>query len=266
MPTKLFIPVMLAAIAVAGCGSTSSGSSTSGDTSTTATTSTTAERHPVLVEIDAPEDQATVHGHVVEVRGSVQPASARVRVDGLTARVTGDGTFHRRVRLNEIGENTVQVDGSAPGYSDSESASITVIRKRTAAEQAALRAKRARERELRRQRKLEAEAAFKASAQSIEYSQLIKDPDRFAGKRVKYTGPIFQAREEAGSNFLLMNTTCDEFDICDDLIYVTYDFHINSAEKDTITVYGVVKGGYEYDTTGGGTNFVPEIHAKYIEE
>jgi hypothetical protein len=33
-----------------------------------------------------------------------------------------------------------------------------------------------------------------------------------------------------------------------------------------LTVYGTVTGAEEYDTQGGGSNYVPKIKAKYVDE
>jgi hypothetical protein len=109
------------------------------------------------------------------------------------------------------------------------------------------------------------EAAFRDEATAIDYDQLIKNPYRYVGDKVVYTGQIFQIQEGFGG-FMLLSVTDEGFDFWTDEIYVTGFGHIESAEEDIITVYGIVKGAKEYDTQSGGTNYVPRIKAKYVDE
>jgi hypothetical protein len=62
----------------------------------------------VQLEVSAPGDAAVVRGEVVEVRGSVEPAGAAVRVYGQDARVTAGGTFTASVPL-QPGANVIDV-------------------------------------------------------------------------------------------------------------------------------------------------------------
>ena len=83
------------------------------------------------------------------------------------------------------------------------------------------------------------------------------------------SGEIFQIQEDGGDNFFLINTECEtEFDIrlCDGpTVHVTYDESTDKTEDDFVTVYGIVEGGYEYDTSIGGSNFVASVDAEIIE-
>lgn len=78
----------------------------------------TAKRPParpqptVALTIDQPNDTATVEQASVEVRGTVQPAAAQVRVLGRTASVSG-GAFNVEVPLDP-GTNVVDVIATAP--------------------------------------------------------------------------------------------------------------------------------------------------------
>jgi hypothetical protein len=193
-----------------------------------------------------------VHTSSIVVRGTADPPNSDVTVNDEPAHVKSDGHFYLRVAL-KVGENDLTVRSEADGYMPSQDQSFYITRKKTAAQLA--------------QERAEAEADFKASASTIDYDQLIKDPGYYAGDPVVYTGEILQIQQSGNSGFMLVWTSCDEFDICDDPIYVPYDgFRVQGAEGDEITVYGTVKGGYEYDTQGGGTNYVPKVRANYIEE
>ena len=68
---------------------------------------------PVRLQISAPSDTATVNDDTVEVRGTVVPPGARVRVLGRVASVSG-GTFSAVVAL-EQGSNVIDVAASARG-------------------------------------------------------------------------------------------------------------------------------------------------------
>lgn len=117
----------------------------------------------------------------------------------------------------------------------------------------------------REERKAEKEAAFREEATSIDYDQLIKNPYRYIGEKVVYTGQIFQIQEGLGS-FMLLSVTDEGYGFWTDEIWVSGFGEIESAEEDVITVYGTVTGAEEYDTQGGGSNYVPKIKAKYVDE
>jgi Glucodextranase, domain B/PASTA domain len=74
-----------------------------------------AQRTPVPVQLDVnePADMAVVQSDAVEVRGTVEPAGATVRVMGERADVSG-GTFRASVAL-EPGPNVVDVIATARG-------------------------------------------------------------------------------------------------------------------------------------------------------
>jgi glucodextranase-like protein/PASTA domain-containing protein len=67
---------------------------------------------PVAVTIDQPGDTSTVESGSVEVRGTVQPSAAQVRVLGRPATVSG-GAFSVEVPLDP-GANVVDVIATAP--------------------------------------------------------------------------------------------------------------------------------------------------------
>jgi hypothetical protein len=109
------------------------------------------------------------------------------------------------------------------------------------------------------------EAEFREEATSIDYDQLIKNPYRYIGEKVVYTGQIFQIQEGAGS-FMLLSVTDEGYGFWTDEVWVAGFGEVESAEEDIITVYGTVTGAEEYETAIGGSNYVPRIKAKYIDE
>jgi hypothetical protein len=66
---------------------------------------------PVELDVSAPSDMAVVQSETVEVRGTVEPAGATVRVLGEAADVNG-GTFTAQVPL-EPGPNVIDVIATA---------------------------------------------------------------------------------------------------------------------------------------------------------
>jgi hypothetical protein len=117
----------------------------------------------------------------------------------------------------------------------------------------------------REEREAAKEAAFREEATTIDYDQLIKNPYRYIGEKVVYTGQIFQIQEGGGS-FMLLSVTDEGYGFWTDEIWVAGFGSIESAEEDVITVYGTVTGAEEYETAIGGSNYVPRIKAKYVDE
>jgi hypothetical protein len=117
----------------------------------------------------------------------------------------------------------------------------------------------------REEREAAKEAAFREEATTIDYDQLIKNPYRYVGEKVVYTGQIFQIQEGVGS-FMLLSVTDEGYGFWTDEVWVSGFGEIESAEEDIVTVYGTVTGAEEYETQIGGSNFVPKVKAKYIDE
>lgn len=68
----------------------------------------------VQLDVTAPDDMTTVRTGAVEVRGTVTPAGAAVKVLGRPATVSGGGSFSARVAL-EPGDNVIDVMATARG-------------------------------------------------------------------------------------------------------------------------------------------------------
>ena len=50
-----------------------------------------------------------------------------------------------------------------------------------------------------------------------------------------------------------------------DDVYMVYALDSDIVEDDWVTVYGVTKGIYEYETVLGASKKIPAINAKYVE-
>lgn len=110
------------------------------------------------------------------------------------------------------------------------------------------------------------EAEFRETAITIDYNQLIKNPDRYKGEKVVYEGQILQIQEEAGFGIMLLSVTNEGYGFWDDNIWVNFYEPIDAAEEDIITVYGKITGSEEYETQIGGSTYVPRMNAVYIDE
>jgi hypothetical protein len=251
---RALLLVLAVAAALVGCGDETTTEEERADEP-----ETVQEPEDVNLLITSPQDGTTVRGRSVVVRGTVAPGNATVEIDGVPVDVRPGGRFSARIRLEELGENSMSLVASASGFEATEE-ELTVERQRTAREVARIR-------ERRRERREQELAQLRATAVTIPYNQLEKNPDRHTGEKVKYTGQIFQIQEDVGFTVILLAVTHEPLiDFWDDNIWVNYEGTINSAEDDIITVYGEVVGSKSYETQAGGETYVPEINAEIIEE
>src|SRR3954447_9453416 len=77
---------------------------------------------PVRLQVSSPADTALVRSGTVEVRGTVSPAAAQVRVQGRPAQVSG-GTFSAVVALDQ-GANVIDIAATARNHA----AALTAFR------------------------------------------------------------------------------------------------------------------------------------------
>ena len=242
----------------AGCGTaTTTGKAPAGAEATTAPATAAAEADTltgpapptVVLKIVSPARKvATVRRPKITVRVEATDG-AKVTVNGRPTRAKG-GVNSITVSLKR-GKNEFTIVAKKAGY-DAAVATLTVRRKLSAAE---LAAQAARERE-----------EFIASAKAIPYGELIKDPERYAGQKVKYYGEILQIQESDGVGIMLLYVTDLGYDIWTDQIWVDYLGHVKGVEGDQLTVYGLVTGTKSYETQIGGETYVPEVLAVYIDE
>lgn len=109
-------------------------------------------------------------------------------------------------------------------------------------------------------------AAKKANAQPIEYAQLKKNPDRYKGEYVKYTGEVVQILE--GDNYtnirLAVTKTSYGYDF-NDVIFIEYPGYTDFVDNDIVTVYGEIYGSYSYESQAGFNISLPGLLAETIE-
>jgi hypothetical protein len=201
-----------------------------------------------LVVLNPASRTTTVRQPSYTLTGRTTPG-ARVTVRGTEASLSG-ATFTLNVPLQQ-GRNVLGVRADKAGFA-SRYTRVTIIRRLSREEIA--------------QKQEERRQAFINSATTIPYNQLIKNPDAYAGTRVKYYGEILQIQEEFGRGFMLLYVTDLGYDIWSDQVWVNYDGHVRGAQGDKLTIYGTVVGTKSYETQIGGETYVPEIDAIYIVE
>lgn len=107
---------------------------------------------------------------------------------------------------------------------------------------------------------------YKKKCKWIPYKKLARTPDKYEGKKVKYTGKVIQVMESTYSNSYRIEVTKGSYGIWDDVVYVTY--YGNSSkrilEDDIVTFYGKYDGLYSYESVLGASVTVPSVDAKYI--
>jgi hypothetical protein len=101
----------------------------------------------------------------------------------------------------------------------------------------------------------------KAKAKTIDFKQLDKNPDRYAGEFVKYTGEIIQILE--GDNLTNIRLALDDWG--NEVIYIEYEGYTDFVEEDTVTIYGEIYGSHTYTSQAGWNITLPAIIAKIIE-
>jgi hypothetical protein len=218
---------------------------------------------PVKLGVQTPSGRVVRRARVA-IRGTTEPG-ASVTVEGQPAKVAPNGEWSRRVSLR-LGTQDLVVYAEQPGRSE-RSTTVTVTRKRSARELAALRERRRQARTRAAQRRAKAEANFKAAAVAVPYKQLEKNPHRYKGTKVVYRGQIFQIQESSWrGGIMLLSVTDAGYGYWTDNVWVDYRGNVKGAEDDFVTVYGVITGSKTYETQIGGQTYVPRIRAKYVVE
>lgn len=115
--------------------------------------------------------------------------------------------------------------------------------------------------------KAEQEAKEKReNAEPIEYAQLEKNPDRYAGEYVKYQGQVVQIQEGDNMTSIRLAVTQDSYGYnSDDIVYVEYDGYTDFVDDDIVTIYGEVYGSYSYTSQAGWEITIPAVIADTVE-
>ena len=116
----------------------------------------------------------------------------------------------------------------------------------------------------------ESKKEYKESCEKIPYKSLARDPDKYKGKRVKFTGEVVQVIESTWGTSVTYRISVSKEDwgySSDEIVYVTYTPGENESrilEDDIVTFYGESAGLTSYQSTLGGKITIPQVDAKYI--
>lgn len=132
---------------------------------------------------------------------------------------------------------------------------------RLAAEQAAIEAA---EEEAR-----QAEAEKIGYETGITFDDLSRNPDDYVNQKVKFKGEVLQVTEVGTEVQIRLATKAASYGgYNDDVIYIYFDSSLISSrllEDDIITIYGVSKNLYTYETIMGGSVTLPLISVDKLE-
>ncbi|MGD6843089.1 hypothetical protein ACQCVH_11280 [Bacillus infantis] len=106
----------------------------------------------------------------------------------------------------------------------------------------------------------------KQEAKTIDFKQLDKNPDRYTGEYVKYTGEVIQILEGNDMTNIRLAVTKTSYGYNPgDLIFIEYEGYTDFVEEDVVTIYGEVYGKYSYESQAGYSISLPGIVADIIE-
>lgn len=115
------------------------------------------------------------------------------------------------------------------------------------------------------------ESEFKAQCSTIDFDTIARNPDKYKGKKYKFTGEVIQVSETSllGMTFcdLRINVTEGEYG-WEDTIYATVTLKEGEdriLEDDIITIWGTCEGNYTYTSIMGASISLPKIDVEYFE-
>jgi hypothetical protein len=99
---------------------------------------------------------------------------------------------------------------------------------------------------------------------TVDYKTIARTPDDYEGKKIAFTGKVVQVLEGTSETDLRIATDGEY----DDVILVDFDPTIMGGthilEDDNVSIYGISKGLYTYQSTMGGDITVPLLVADKI--
>ena len=113
------------------------------------------------------------------------------------------------------------------------------------------------------------ESDYKASCSEVDYNDLCKNPDKYEGEKLKFTGQVRQVvlDNEKGESEYIVGVTKDESGAYDDNIYLYYTVGTDSRiiEEDIVTIYGVASGEKAFKNILGEKIKIPAVTAVFVE-
>jgi class 3 adenylate cyclase len=114
------------------------------------------------------------------------------------------------------------------------------------------------------ERLLDAEEYKVLCSEDVSLKALDRKPSAYKGRRVKYRGDITRIMEDRGTTYIIMDVAKDEHDR-DGSIFIWYDGTPEALERDTIQIWGEVRGSYIYKSVAGWKTTLPLVRAEYVD-
>lgn len=109
------------------------------------------------------------------------------------------------------------------------------------------------------------EAMMKEYSSEYTYTQVARDPDSYAGDKMKFRGKVLQEGDAgSGMRYIRLAVNSDY----DAVLFVTYTKDIvdmKILDDDIITIYGSCIGDYTYETVMGASITLPWVNADIID-
>jgi len=109
--------------------------------------------------------------------------------------------------------------------------------------------------------------SLKNQATTVNFKELIKNPDSFNGKIVKFTGQVLQIQESDNYGVIRLAITKNSYGwSSSDIIYVEYQNHTDAVADDIVTVYGQLTGTKTYKSQANYSITIPSMKACKVEK
>lgn len=111
------------------------------------------------------------------------------------------------------------------------------------------------------------ERVFKKSCSSLNYKDVLRDPDTYKGKTSYWFGEV---QQKVSDTQYRIGVDCEKYRYidgysCKNTIYVFYYGNTKIIEDDIVKVYGTMDGTVTYETVMGASVTIPKVSAKYID-
>lgn len=114
----------------------------------------------------------------------------------------------------------------------------------------------------------ESEEAFKQKCVSYQYETLAREPERYRGELVRFSGTVRQVIERSGGYILRVALAADDSEKAD-ILYAEYApqeaGQARILEGDEVDLYGYFFGTVTYKTNRGTAVTAPAVLASYID-
>ncbi len=105
--------------------------------------------------------------------------------------------------------------------------------------------------------------AFKDECESYSYKDIAREPDKYEGNKIKFSGEIIQVCDES-DNICSYRVMLSNYDVIY-VYYVRQEGEKRLLENDNVMVYGLCNGLISYTSVQGANITIPCVDAYYID-